>query len=107
MENDILDVPATSIKGRRIQYETFKQWVTKKKKKIVSLRKQETDHTDSNMNSEQNEENPRTLHYKDDRDTKDVKHGVSQNQEDIYISHLTTREKLSVATTRNRTWNNQ
>ena len=27
------------------------------------------------MNSEQNEENPRTLHYKDGRDTKDVKHG--------------------------------
>ena len=75
MENNIFDVAAADVKGRRIQYEALKQWVTRKKKKIVSLRKQETDHTDSNMNSEQNEVNPKTLHHKDDRDIKDVKHG--------------------------------
>ena len=62
--------------------------------KVVSLGKHKTDHTDSNGNSEQNQEKPRTLHHKSDIDTND------REYEGILPSgrHLQTGEKLIVAT---------
>ena len=33
VESDVLSAPATNLKERRIQYNVFKQWVTKKRRK--------------------------------------------------------------------------
>ena len=54
MEKENFEVAATDIKDSHIQYNAFKQWVTRNKEKVVSLRKHKTDHTDSNGKSEQN-----------------------------------------------------
>ena len=75
MESDILDAPATNIKERRIQYDTFKQWVTKEKRKISSLRNQGVNYTGSNSYCEQDVKSPKEPHHKDADDTKDVEHG--------------------------------
>ena len=41
MESNVLSAPATNITERRNQYDTFKQWVTKEKRKISCLKKRE------------------------------------------------------------------
>ena len=65
------------------------------------------DHTGSNGDSEQIEENPKTLHYKSGRDTNDGEYeGILPSGRHLHFPFNNT-EKLIVATIKNRAWRNQ
>ena len=60
---------------KRIQYDTFKQWVTKKRRKVSCLGNQGANHIDSDTEYKPNSQDPKESHRKVDSDTRDAEHG--------------------------------